>query len=287
MRKEAIMNGILCINKPQNMTSFDVVAKLRKSTRAKVGHSGTLDPNATGVLVLAMNQGTKALPYLGVEDKIYYAEIKLGYTTHTGDVWGDTTASQVIQEYTQEMLETVCQNLSGKYSQRVPKVSAKKIDGKRSYDYVFENKEVKQLYSDVEVYSIEIVKFDKESIAIRAHVSNGTYIRTLCEDIAEGLGNLGTMSLLNREAVGRFTLADCIDIDDLQNLELLEKKVIHTKDAIQLPRIENENMEDYVKNGKRLKLNIEDDIVLVDAQEYYAVYKREKDNIFRSVRGLW
>lgn len=278
------MNGIICINKPEAMTSFDVVAKIRRYTRAKVGHSGTLDPMATGVLVLALNQGTKALPYLGIEDKTYHAKIKFGLRTHTGDIWGDTEEEGDLVPYDEAQLKAVVTALIGKQNQRVPKVSAKKIDGKRSYDYILEGKEVKQLYADVEVYAIDVLHFDAEGVEFIAHVSSGTYIRTLCEDIATGLGMIGAMSYLQRTQVGRFTLEDCIELDAL---DTLVDKLIPTKEAIQLPKIENERMIHFVKNGKTLKLDIPEDRVLVDAGEYYAVYERIDETTFKSVRGLW
>ncbi|QIK70063.1 tRNA pseudouridine(55) synthase TruB [Erysipelothrix sp. HDW6C] len=277
------MNGILCINKPESMTSFDVVAKVRRLTKAKVGHSGTLDPMATGVLVLALNQGTKALPYLGVEDKTYHAKLKLGVHTSTGDIWGDIERESKVIPYDETTLRAVLKQLTGPQEQRVPKVSAKKIDGKRSYDYVFNNEEVKQLYTNITIHNLELLSFTETEIEFTASVSNGTYIRTLCEDIAEGLGMDGTMSSLQRTKVGNFTLEQCIELDAIS----MDMTLVPTKEAIMLPRIENEKMEDYVKNGKRLKLNTPHDRLLIDAGDYYAVYERESDTVFKSVRGLW
>ncbi|CAM4224476.1 tRNA pseudouridine(55) synthase TruB [Erysipelothrix inopinata] len=277
------MKGLLCINKPQDMTSFDVVAKVRRIMNAKVGHAGTLDPMATGLLIIAVNQATKALPYLGLEDKVYHGKCQMGQKTSTGDIWGDVIEEKPVQPFTEAQILEVFQSLTGPLNQRVPKVSAKKVDGKRSYDYVFENKEVKQLYTDIEIYKIELLSFDENTIEFLAHVSNGTYIRTLCEDIAEKLNNLGSMSYLERTRVGNLTLDDAISIDEIQP----DTKLWNVKDSIALPKIINDKLEDYVKNGKRLKLNTPHDQVLVDAGEYYAVYQREKDETFKSVRGLW
>lgn len=277
------MDGILCINKPQEMTSFDVVAKVRKLLKVKVGHSGTLDPMATGVLVLAVNQATKALPYLGLNDKTYRGKCKLGMKTSTGDIWGAVEEQASIPQYSREDVLTCFEKLTGPQTQRVPKVSAKKINGKKSYEYVFNDEEVKQLYKDITIYNLELIALEGDEIEFRAFVSNGTYIRTLCEDIGMLLGTLGTMSALEREQVGPYTLENALTLEALTP----ETKLISVKDTIALPKIVNPRMEDYVKNGKRLKLDIEEDQVLIDTGTYYAVYEREHETTFKSVRGLW
>ena len=277
------MDGILLINKPQNMTSFDVVARVRRIMNAKVGHAGTLDPMASGVLVLALNKATKALNYLGLEDKTYLATLTLGKTYHTGDVWGDLVEEKVIQSFDEETLLEVLDSFKGRSEQRVPKVSAKKIDGKRSYDYVFEQQEVKQLYTNIEIDQINLISYDNQTITFTASVSNGTYIRTLCEDIAQKLNNLGAMSALERTSVGPYTLDDCIRLEDLE----LSSKYIKTKDAIRVNTIHDSSLEEKVMNGKRIQLDTEEDQVFIDAGSYYAIYEREQDTQFKSVRGLW
>lgn len=277
------MNGILCINKPQEMTSFDVVAKVRKLLKVKVGHSGTLDPMATGVLVLAINQATKALPYLGLDDKTYRGKCKLGIKTSTGDIWGLVEQEAVVPDFTEKDVLECFERLMGPQTQRVPKVSAKKIDGKKSYEYVFNQEEVKQLYTEITIYKLELLSIVGDEIEFRAFVSNGTYIRTLCEDIGEQLGTIGTMSSLEREQVGPYRIEDAYTLESLTpNIPL-----ISVKDTIALPKIVNPRMEDYVKNGKRLKLSIDEDRVLIDTGTYYAVYEREKETTFKSIRGLW
>lgn len=277
------MDGIIIVDKPQNMTSFDVVNKVKRATRAKVGHSGTLDPMATGVLVLATNRGTKALSYLGIEDKVYHASMVFGKQTHTGDIWGDVIETVDVKKFDEDSIKAVLDSLVGPMNQRVPKVSAKKVDGKRSYQYVLDDEEVKQLYTEIEIISIDFISYDGTTLEFVAKVSNGTYIRTLCEDIAERLGTIGTMSALRRTLVGNFSLDQAIKLEDIN----MFTPVIPIKEAIALPRIIMMDKMNDVRDGKRIKIETEYESVLVDAGAYYAIYEREAESIFRSVRGLW
>ena len=265
------------------MTSFDVVAKVRKVFGSKVGHSGTLDPGATGVLVCAINRATKAINYIGVKDKTYQGTLKLGLLTHTGDIWGDVLETQAVPELTQEKVIEVLNTFVGPMTQRVPKVSAKKIDGKRSYDLVRNNQEVEQLYTEINILDMKFISFEGDEITFEATVSNGTYIRTLCEDIAEKLGTVGTMSALNRTVVGIYTLDDCIDLEDLT----VETPLFDVKEAIVTPKILVPELDLEISHGKRIQLDTEYDEVMVDGGVHFAIYEREKGTQFKSVRGLW
>ena len=278
------MNGLIVVYKPQNMTSFDVIAQLRKKLNTrKIGHSGTLDPMATGVLVCAVNKATKCLPYIGVEEKTYIATLKLGTMYHTGDVWGNVIKEQALQDFSEDDLRSVLESFKGSSTQRVPKVSAKKIDGKRSYDYVFEEKEVEQLYTDINIKDIALISYTNDEIQFEASVSNGTYIRTLCEDIAEKLGNVGAMSALERTQVGIYGLDDCYSLDEIhENSQLLD-----VKKAIALEHIVDASLSQTIEHGKRITLTSENDTVLVDAGAFFAVYTRESGTTFKSSRGLW
>ena len=278
------MNGIICINKPKGKTSFDVVRYIQRELKVKAGHSGTLDPNATGVLIVAINKATKALQFLGLEDKVYTATLKLGLKTDTGDVWGETIDEAIVPPLDKETVMHILNTFIGKQSQRVPIVSAKKIDGKKLYEYHRQNIEVETQYTDIEIFDIQFIDFKDDEITFTAHVSNGTYIRTLCEDIAQALNTVGTMATLNRDQVGKFTMADCIDLD------LVDETVtfIPTKEAISLPVVKDASLAMVLEHGKKIQLDQQiHDTVLIDAGEFYAVYKREQDNLFRSVRGLW
>lgn len=277
------MDGFISINKPEGMTSFDVVAKVRKLLHAKVGHSGTLDPMATGVLIIAINKATKAINYIGVEDKVYECICQLGMKTDTGDVTGVTLETMPILPLNRQDILSAFDKMSGKIRQRVPIYSAKKVDGKKLYEYARKNIEIEQQYTDVEVFDLELLDFNAQTIHFRAHVSNGTYIRTLCEDLSQELGTVGTMAALNRVQVGPFKIEDSYDLDTLST----DIELISVKDAISLPKIVSYALEDAVKNGKRIELEIEENIVLVDAGTYFAVYEREIGTTYRVQRGLW
>ena len=277
------MNGFISINKPQNMTSFDVVRNVKRIFKTKAGHCGTLDPNAEGVLVVAVGQATKALQFMQLDTKVYEAGLKLGLKTDTGDVWGETLEKKEIPSFNKDDVHRIFEGLIGKQSQRVPMVSAKKIDGKKLYEYHRQNIEIETQYTDIEIFSLELLNYDTESIQFRALVSTGTYIRTLCEDISEQLGTVGTMSSLIRSQVGEFTIASSIKLEDVnENVELMS-----VKEAIPLPKLVDATLEFDVKNGKRIELDTKHDTLMIDTGIYYAVYTREVGNTFKSVRGLW
>lgn len=278
-----MMDGIIFINKKQNMTSFDVLRILKRKYQVKLGHSGTLDPNATGLLMVAINKATKALNFMEASDKVYTATCQLGLKTDTGDIWGETIQKQTPRVIESHKLKEALEFFTKRQRQRVPMVSAKKINGKKLLEYHREKIPVETQYTDIEVYDIELINFNDDTFTIKAHVSNGTYMRTLCEDIAEYIGEIGTMSALERSSIGRFTLSDALDLDYLPE----ELDPIPTKDVIALKRIEDKALAQQVSWGQRIQLDVEDDLVLVDTGEYFAVYEREESNIFKSKRGLW
>lgn len=277
------MQGFISIHKPEGMTSFDVVRKIKRVYKTKTGHCGTLDPNATGLLIVAVGSATKSLPYMGLETKVYEASLKLGLSTDTGDIWGEVLEKREVKPVNNDQVISVLHSFIGKQKQRVPMVSAKKIDGKKLYEYHRQNIEIETQYTDIEVYEIDLIELSEDTIKFRAFVSNGTYIRSLCEDIAEKLDNIGTMSSLVRSAVGDFKLDNAIALDEVTE----ETELQSPKDVITLPKIINVDLEFDIMNGKRIVLDTEFDQVLLDSGTYYAVYKREDNNIFRSVRGLW
>lgn len=278
------MNGLLCIDKDEEMTSFDVVRQIKRTFKTKkVGHSGTLDPNATGVLVVAINRATKSLQYLDVYDKVYHAKIKLGMKTHTGDIWGDTIEEKPIENFTEEQLIDTLIKLTGPQKQRVPMVSAKKVDGKRLYQYVLDNEETETLYTSINIYKIKLISWSLNEIEIRAHVSNGTYIRTLCEDIGESLNNLASMSYLRREKVGGFSLENSLKLEEISS----ETPLLSVKEHVKVPIERALEHRKAIMHGQRIELDTEFDQLLLDADDYFAIYKRENDKIFKSVRGLW
>ena len=185
------MDGIIVINKPKNCTSHDVVRKAKKILNEKVGHTGTLDPNATGVLPLLVGKGTQISKYLINHDKTYEAVLKLGEKTDTADVEGQTIETKEVQpsNLEKENVERVLNSLIGKQEQTPPIYSAIKVNGKKLYEYARHGESVQIEPRTIEIYNMELIKIENQEITYKVHCSKGTYIRTLCEDIAQKLRN--------------------------------------------------------------------------------------------------
>lgn len=211
------MDGIIVINKEKEYTSHDVVAKLKKKLNiSKVGHTGTLDPNATGVLPILIGKGTKFSKYLINHDKIYEVELELGKKTDTADIEGKVIEEKNIDEkYIKENLLQVLESFVGKQEQIPPMYSAIKKDGKKLYEYARAGEKVEIEPRKIEIYKIDLNKYDKNIISFVVSCSKGTYIRSLCEDIAEKLNTLGYMKNLKRLQVGKFNIKDAVYIDDI------------------------------------------------------------------------
>lgn len=214
------MDGIIVINKPKNCTSHDVVYKVKKIFNEKVGHTGTLDPLATGVLPLLIGKGTLCSKYLINHDKTYEVELTLGKKTDTADSEGKIIETNDVptEILKQQNVEKVLNSFIGKQKQIPPIYSAIKVKGKKLYEYARKGQEVEIQPREIEIYSINLMKINSETkkIEFQVHCSKGTYIRTLCEDIAEKLSTVGYMSELNRIQVGTFTLSEAVSIENLE-----------------------------------------------------------------------
>lgn len=213
------MDEIIFVDKPAGMTSFGAVARVRRvlSERAgkkvKVGHTGTLDPFATGLLILMAGKATKKAMEFTKLDKVYEATIRLGVTSSTGDPEGEIVVKSTTVDFTQAQIEEVLKQFVGKIEQRPPIFSAIKIDGQRAYKLARAGKEVEMPTRTVEVYSIDLLNYSAPYLTIRAHVSSGTYIRTLAEDIGQALGCGAYCTALRRTKIANY---------DINNLELFE-----------------------------------------------------------------
>lgn len=279
------MDGVLYINKPKNMTSFDVVAQIRKKMKQKsVGHTGTLDPNAEGLLIILLGKACKCLPYCEHDRKEYICTMKFGLETDTADIWGEIVKQKPITPISKTAFENVLTSFLGESTQIPPMVSSIKVDGKKLIDYHREGKTVELKPRKIIIYELECLFFGDE-IKLRACVSSGTYIRTLCEDISKKTGNIGTMTSLVRTKIGPISLSQAINLDDVH-----EHTSIHTLyDVLQgiLPIIEVNSVEE-VKQGKQLRLNCDDEIVLLSNQgELLAAYEKSEQHTYRCKRGLW
>lgn len=215
------MDGIIIINKSKGCTSHDVVYKVKKLLKEKVGHTGTLDPNATGVLPLLVGKGTRLSQYLINHNKKYVATIKLGEKTDTADVEGKIIEECVVDDsiFDSEKINKVLKKMIGKQKQRPPMYSAVKINGKKLYEYARSGKVVDIPEREIEIYDLQLVNFDSinKLIMFEVFCSKGTYIRTVCEQFAENLGTAGYMKELNRTMVGEFKIEDSVTIEELED----------------------------------------------------------------------
>lgn len=257
------MDGVIIINKQKNFTSHDVVNVIRKKLNIKkVGHTGTLDPNATGVLPILVGKATKISKYLIEHDKTYIATIKLGEKTDTGDNEGQVIEEKLVPtDLKKEDINNVLQSFLGKQKQVPPMYSAIKINGKKLYEYAREGKEVKIEAREIEIYKIQLLEYKNSKIKFEVECSKGTYIRTLCEDIAKKLGTVGYMEELQRTKVNNFKIGDSVLLDDitLENVEedlIKIEEVFKEKDKIEL---DNKKLELFL-NGVKLTYDLPKDI---------------------------
>lgn len=259
------MNGILIINKPLGYTSHDVVNVLRKKLNLKqIGHTGTLDPNATGVLPILVGQATKISKYLVEHDKTYIAELKLGEKTSTGDLEGEILETKSVPDLNMDEIKEVLKNFMGKQEQIPPIYSAIKVNGKKAYEYARNNQEIQLKPREIEIIDIDLIELKENVIKYKVSCSKGTYIRTLCEQIAEKLGTVGLMQSLCRTKVNEFSVEDAIDLEKIQqedseniiNKLISIEEMFKNKSAINL---DNRKREMFL-NGVKLTFKLKDDI---------------------------
>lgn len=245
------MDGIILINKQKNCTSHDVVNKIKHMFNEKVGHTGTLDPNATGLLPILIGQGTKLSYYLINHDKEYEVTLQLGIKTDTADGEGKVVEEQNVDKAILEEsnVETILKSFIGKQLQTPPMYSAIKLNGKKLYEYARKNIQVDVKPREIEVYDISRTSVDRAKFQIQFTVkcSKGTYIRSLCEDIAKKMGTIGYMKELNRTKVGIFDIENSITIEELEenkdNETYLKKHIFSIEDLfIELYGDENKVM---------------------------------------------
>lgn len=211
-------DGIILINKPEGITSFSAVSMVKKRLSVKCGHSGTLDPLATGLLPVMCGKATKLCQYLTEDDKAYRAVLKFGIATDTYDITGKILKTSNTK-VTMEQIEAVIPKFLGKIKQTPPAYSAIKVGGKALYKLAREGKEVTVPEREIEIHSIDLLDFDGEYLTMDVKCSKGTYIRSLCNDIAIELNTVGTMYALTRTSCGGWDLKDAVspDCEDLQN----------------------------------------------------------------------
>ena len=213
------MNGIVIIDKPEGWTSQDVVSKLRGVLRTKrIGHGGTLDPMATGVLPVFVGRATRAVEFFEHAEKTYEAVLRLGITTDTEDITGNVLTQSPV-EITREQLENVLTSFRGEILQIPPMYSAIKINGQKLCDLARKGKEVERKPRAVTIHALELLDFTDASARLRVHCSKGTYIRTLCKDIGQALGCGGCMESLRRVSAGAYTIDEAVALKTLVESE--------------------------------------------------------------------
>lgn len=272
------MNGIIIIDKKKGSTSHDIVYQLKKIFGEKVGHTGTLDPMATGVLPLLIGKGTQCSKYLINHDKTYKATIQLGEKTDTADSEGKVIEEKNVdlEVFNEEKIKQVLESFKGKQKQIPPIYSAIKVNGRKLYEYARKGQSVEIRPREIEIYNIKLLELDKENKRIQFQVqcSKGTYIRTLCEDIATKLNTVGYMKELQRTQVGEFLIENSITIEDLKehknDIQWINEQLIDIEEFFSSKKdieLSNKKLELFL-NGVKLTYEVEDGI--------YRIYNNSK-----------
>lgn len=273
-------NGILIVNKPSGITSRDVVNIVGKTLNTKkVGHTGTLDPMATGVLVLCLGNALKVCEIITANDKEYIAKVILGIETETLD-----TTSPIINtkktNITKEEIEKVLNSFKGSYLQEVPKYSAVKINGKKLYEYAREGKEIELPKKMVTIYDIQLISDityynDTTSFYIKTTVSKGTYIRSLIRDIGYKLNTYGCMDSLERTRQGIFNIDNSYTLEEIKNNNYKLLSIEESLPNIPLVEVDNKTLF-KIKNGVKLKKFFDGDMAIIkDKNKVVAIYKND------------
>lgn len=272
------INGILLINKPKNITSHDVVNIIRKTLNIKkVGHTGTLDPLAEGLLIILLGKCTKLSNFLTFKNKEYIAKIKIGVKTDTLDITGSIIQKNK-QTTTKDEVKKTLKTFTKTYLQEVPAYSAVKVKGKKLYNYARENIEVELPKKEVTINSLELLDFTQDSFTIKCNVTKGTYIRSLINDICANLNILGTMESLVR------TKQDTYNIENSYTLEEIKKgqyKILTLNELFKdypIINIENKNL-DKIYNGNIIEVKTSSKFYrLINNKKLIAIYMNDKGN---------
>ena len=280
------MDAVILLNKPAGMTSFDAVAKCRRIFHErKIGHTGTLDPEASGLMIILLGKYTKLLPYCVKNHKAYQATLKLGEMTDTEDIWGTVINTKTPSIHTEAEIDNAVQSLTGDILQVPPMYSALKKDGKKLYEYARQGIEIEREARPVHISSLEVEKIDEINYRMNAVVSSGTYIRTLITDFGKQLDELAIMSSLIRTKIEHLSLKDACTFEDLESgVSFLSPiKVIDPTYKI----VETDRVVD-IKNGKRIKLDIRDpQVIFTSNGELLAAYALQEDGLYHCLRGLF
>lgn len=269
------MNGILIVNKSEGFTSRDVVNKLSKIFNTKkIGHTGTLDPIAKGVLVVVIGKYTKLCEDLTQTYKEYIATFKLGILTDTLDITGKILDEKDVT-VNEEEIRNVIASYKCVYDQEVPIYSSVKINGKKLYEYARSGENVVLPKRKVDIKNIEVIDINKDVVKIKCLVSKGTYIRSLIRDIGSSLNTFATMTDLIRTKQGIFDISDSYTLEDIENENY---KLIDIEDVMDICVIDNDAYLKDVTNGVKLNLDVKNEYILFKHEnENIALYKKDND----------
>ena len=269
------MDGIIIVNKEKNWTSNDVVQKIKGIFHEKVGHTGTLDPLATGVIPILVGKGTLLSKYLINHDKEYIATIKLGEKTSTGDSEGEILEQKNVDDtiLDEAFVKSTLKKFEGKITQIPPIYSAIKVNGKKLYEYARKGQSIEIPSRNIEIYNIELVSISKleKEIIFKVHCSKGTYIRTLCEDIAKELGTVGFMKELQRIKVGGFSIENSLTISELENKEKVDNNFITIENFFlnkEKVELDSANLKKFI-NGVKIKVQKNDNVYKIYYQNRF------------------
>ena len=280
------MDAVILLNKPAGMTSFDAVAKCRKIFHErKIGHTGTLDPEASGLMIILLGKYTKLLTYCVKNHKAYQATLKLGEMTDTEDVWGTVINTKTPSIHTEAEIANAVQSLTGDILQVPPMYSALKKDGKKLYEYARQGIEVEREARPVHISSLKVEKIDELNYRMDAVVSSGTYIRTLIADFGKQLNELAIMSSLVRTKIEHLSLEDACSFEDLESGKAFLSPIQVIDPTYKI--VETDRVTD-IKNGKRIKLDIRDpQVIFTSNGELLAAYALQEDGLYHCLRGLF
>ncbi len=275
------MDKIFYIDKKMGVSSYDVIRDIKhKFNITKIGHAGTLDPFATGLLIIMVGETTKVSNFLMSDIKEYEATIKLGIGTDSYDLDGNIIERKEVPNITTKDILDVFEKFKGDIKQVPPMYSAIKVNGKKLYELARKNQEIDLKPRDVHIYNLDLISFEKNEIRFKCMVSKGTYIRSLGVDIAKALNTVGHLTSLRRIRVGKASIKDAIDVVNIN-----EENGYNIKDCLDMKQVVID--ESLIKDGKRIKLDIDDEYVLLlnkDRKEI-AIYQKD-ENEYKSLRGF-
>jgi len=284
------MNGIVIVDKPQDWTSQDVTARLRRvfNTR-RIGHGGTLDPMATGVLPVFVGRATRGVEFFEHAEKTYETVLRLGRTTDTEDVWGETLEERPV-EFTQEQLEQALQSFRGEILQVPPMYSALKVNGQKLCDLARKGKEVERKPRPITIHELTLLETTANTLRLRVRCSKGTYIRTLCKDIGEALGCGGCMQQLRRVTAGEYTIEESVPLQTLLDAQDPEQylrgvdTMFRNYPAVKLTA----NQEKRCRNGNSFTVNLAEGTYRAYSQSgEFLMLARVEDGVMSTIKSFF